>query len=152
MVQLLAGLLGHALGDDQSVTVLGIPLEAEQADCPLLAEGDRLAEIEQGLRPGHVLAEHLLESLEVARAGRLAPALRRAEPAQMAIGYAGLGEMCRKLAFGKALLAGDWRRANVEHKLDARLRKRRYKGPDGRALIANGADCLAHGLGNSSQA
>src|SRR5262245_26442624 len=87
-----------------------------------------------------MLSEDALEAFDVSAAGGLASALRRAEPAQMAIGDAGLGKMGRELVLGEALLARDRCCADVEDLLDAGIFEGADEAGDGPALIADGAD------------
>ena len=126
MVKPLACLLDHAAPHDHAVTVFGVALEAEQADRLRLRERDRLAEVEQGLRLLHMLTEDALEAFDVPAARSLAASLRRAKPAQMPIADPCFSEMRRELVLGESLLAGDRRRANVKHELDACLAQDKF--------------------------
>src|SRR5262245_47944924 len=87
-----------------------------------------------------MLSEDALEAFDVSAAGGLASALRRAEPAQMAIGDAGLGKMGRELFLEKPFLreiGAAW--ISTTCSTPASLRARIEAG-DGPALIADGAD------------
>ncbi len=113
----------------------------------------RLAEIEQGFGLLEMGAEDLLEFVEFAGAGRLAPALGRAEAAQMAVADPGGGKMGGELVLGEALLARHRRRADVEHEAHARVAQRLQEGRDARALIADGVDRgRLHGRGFTTAA
>jgi hypothetical protein len=83
VAKLLPGLSHHAVAHDQAVAVLRVTLKTEQADRLSLRERDRLAEVEQSFRLLHMLTEDTLEAFDVSAARRIAPALRRAEPAQI---------------------------------------------------------------------
>jgi len=62
-----------------------------------------------------VVTENALEALVIARARSLASLLWRAESAEMPIAGSRLREMLGEGVFGEALLARDWRCADVEH-------------------------------------
>src|SRR6478609_5210290 len=81
-----------------------------------------------------------LEAFEVSATRRVSPALRGAEPAQMAVTDAGLSQVSCELVLREAFLARDWRGPDVEDELDARVFERADEGGDGSALIADGAD------------
>jgi hypothetical protein len=125
----------------------GSPLETEQADRLSLRKRDGLAEIEESLGLLHMSEEDPLEAFDVTGARRLAAALRRAEPAQMAVADSGLGKMGRELVLRKPLLARDGCGANVEDERNASLFERAEKSADRSAFIADGADRLGPHVG-----
>ena len=81
-----------------------------------MGQRDRRAEIEQGFRLLHMGKKDALEASEVSAARRVPTALWSAEPAEMAVTDASLRQVGRELGLRKALLARDWRRADVENK------------------------------------
>ena len=105
MADVLTGLLGHTVRHDQPVAVLWLAFQAEQADGLRCREPDRLAKIEQGLGLAHMLKEDALEACHISGLSGVASSLWGAEPAQMAIGDADLGEMRGELMLGEGLLA-----------------------------------------------
>jgi hypothetical protein len=132
--KLLPGFSHHAVCHDRAVAVLRVPLETQQADRPTLRERDRLAQVEQGFRLIHMGKKDALEAFEVSATGRVSPALRGAEPAQMAVTDAGIGQVSGELILREAFLARDWRGAYVENQLDPCLLERADEGVDGPAL------------------
>ena len=96
-----------------------------------MRERDRLAEIEQRFRLIHMGKKDALEAFEVSATRRVSPALRGAEPAQMAVTDAGLGQVSGELVLREAFLARDWRGPDVEDELNARVFERADEGGDG---------------------
>src|SRR5512147_1834691 len=95
--------------------------------------------------------EDPLEAFEVSGARRLAAALGRAEPPQMAVADPGLGKMGRELVLRETLLARDGCCADIEDQLDAAVFEGADEAGDGSALIADGADRLGPHVDASSR-
>ena len=100
----MPGFCHHAVPHDQAVAVLGVALKTQEANRLSFRERDRLAEIEQSFRLVHMGEEDALEAFDASGARRLAPALWGAEPAQMPIADARLGEMAASWFLEKPFL------------------------------------------------
>ena len=137
MAKLPSGFRHHAICHDQSVAVLGIAL-AQQADCLVFGKSYRLAEIDQRFRLVHMSKKNALEAFDIPGARCVPPALWCAEATQMAIADAPRSGG-RQAGSWRSPFARNWRRANVEDKLDARVFERADESGNGPAFIADGA-------------